>query len=167
MGECAVWIPVHISKCSTILHAWLSPLSYLMCDVPAYFTVGMNSLLVPTNQDPPVLTVPMPVKTNCAVSKGNIPLFSFNLIFCDCSIPASYCQVTSFTYLHSIQSQPFNSSGSDIKNDSPFFTVLSANPCPYSDMYSNCPDMKEQIGCGNSQVASWCPASCKCSSQII
>ncbi|XP_008311260.2 cysteine-rich venom protein TEL1 isoform X1 [Cynoglossus semilaevis] len=36
---------------------------------------------------------------------------------------------------------------------------LCTNPCPYSDMYSNCPDMKEQIGCGNSQVASWCPAS--------
>ncbi|XP_061884866.1 serotriflin-like [Entelurus aequoreus] len=43
---------------------------------------------------------------------------------------------------------------------------LCTNPCPYSDQYSNCPELKEQWGCNNSNVASWCPASCKCSSQI-
>ncbi|XP_051909231.1 cysteine-rich venom protein-like isoform X1 [Hippocampus zosterae] len=44
---------------------------------------------------------------------------------------------------------------------------LCTNPCPYTDKYSNCPDLKKQHGCNNSNVASWCPASCKCSSQII
>ncbi|KAI3364222.1 hypothetical protein L3Q82_011022 [Scortum barcoo] len=41
------------------------------------------------------------------------------------------------------------------------------NPCNYTDKYSNCPDLKQQWGCSNTDVASWCPASCKCTTQII
>ncbi|XP_019124296.2 serotriflin [Larimichthys crocea] len=41
---------------------------------------------------------------------------------------------------------------------------LCTNPCPYVDQYSNCPDLKQEWGCTNSDVASWCPASCKCGS---
>ncbi|XP_029984043.1 serotriflin-like [Sphaeramia orbicularis] len=44
---------------------------------------------------------------------------------------------------------------------------LCTNPCPYADQYSNCPELKEQWGCSNSNVASWCKASCKCTDQII
>ncbi|XP_062293691.1 serotriflin-like [Scomber scombrus] len=44
---------------------------------------------------------------------------------------------------------------------------LCTNPCPYTDQYSNCPELKQQWGCSHGDVASWCPASCKCSSQII
>ncbi|KAJ4929225.1 hypothetical protein JOQ06_004836 [Pogonophryne albipinna] len=44
---------------------------------------------------------------------------------------------------------------------------LCTNPCPYADKYSNCPDLKQQPTCSNADVASWCPASCKCTSQII
>ncbi|XP_071384854.1 cysteine-rich venom protein-like [Centroberyx affinis] len=44
---------------------------------------------------------------------------------------------------------------------------LCTNPCPYADKYSNCPDLKQQWGCSNKDVASWCSASCKCTSQII
>lgn len=44
---------------------------------------------------------------------------------------------------------------------------LPANPCPYADQYNNCPDLKQQWGCSNKDVASWCPASCKCTTQII
>ncbi|XP_077408654.1 serotriflin-like [Vanacampus margaritifer] len=43
---------------------------------------------------------------------------------------------------------------------------LCTNPCQYIDKYSNCPELKQQHSCENSIVASWCPASCKCSSQI-
>ncbi|XP_062267989.1 serotriflin-like [Platichthys flesus] len=44
---------------------------------------------------------------------------------------------------------------------------LCTNPCPHIDQYSNCPDLKKQHGCTNPDVATWCPASCKCSSQFI
>ncbi|KAL2082683.1 hypothetical protein ACEWY4_022501 [Coilia grayii] len=44
---------------------------------------------------------------------------------------------------------------------------LCTNPCPYVDQYSNCPELKQQWGCNNKDVASWCPASCKCKGQIV
>ncbi|XP_048106562.1 cysteine-rich venom protein Cau1-like isoform X2 [Alosa alosa] len=44
---------------------------------------------------------------------------------------------------------------------------LCTNPCPYVDQYSNCPELKQQWGCDNKDVASWCPASCKCTNQIV
>ncbi|XP_010769888.1 cysteine-rich venom protein natrin-1 [Notothenia coriiceps] len=44
---------------------------------------------------------------------------------------------------------------------------LCTNPCPYADKNSNCPDLKQQATSSNADVASWCPASCKCTSQII
>ncbi|KAK7907681.1 hypothetical protein WMY93_016293 [Mugilogobius chulae] len=44
---------------------------------------------------------------------------------------------------------------------------LCTNPCPYTDQYSNCPELKQQHGCGNQQVASWCPASCMCTNNEI
>ncbi|XP_072306818.1 cysteine-rich venom protein-like [Eucyclogobius newberryi] len=44
---------------------------------------------------------------------------------------------------------------------------LCTNPCPYTDQYSNCPDLKKTFGCNHSDVAAWCPASCKCTNQII
>ncbi|MBN3279662.1 CRVP protein, partial [Polyodon spathula] len=43
---------------------------------------------------------------------------------------------------------------------------LCTNPCPYSDMYSNCPALKVSFGCGNPSVSAWCPASCKCTNEI-
>uniref|UniRef100_A0A8C2X161 ShKT domain-containing protein n=1 Tax=Cyclopterus lumpus TaxID=8103 RepID=A0A8C2X161_CYCLU len=43
---------------------------------------------------------------------------------------------------------------------------LCTNSCPYTDQYSNCAELKQQWGCTNSNVASWCPASCKCGSEI-
>ncbi|XP_057679030.1 serotriflin-like [Corythoichthys intestinalis] len=43
---------------------------------------------------------------------------------------------------------------------------LCTNPCPYTDQYSNCPELKQQWGCNHPNVGSWCPASCKCGSQI-
>ncbi|XP_019124299.2 serotriflin [Larimichthys crocea] len=41
---------------------------------------------------------------------------------------------------------------------------LCTNPCPYVDKYGNCPDLKRKWTCSKSEVASWCPASCKCGS---
>merc|ERR1719244_281943 len=43
---------------------------------------------------------------------------------------------------------------------------LCTNPCPYADKYSNCADLVENNGC-NGQIGGWCPASCKCTNQII
>ncbi|XP_004078447.2 cysteine-rich venom protein pseudecin-like [Oryzias latipes] len=44
---------------------------------------------------------------------------------------------------------------------------LCTNPCPYINRFLNCPAMKALGGCQNPRVSSWCPASCKCSSEII
>uniref|UniRef100_A0A3Q3G5I2 Serotriflin-like n=1 Tax=Labrus bergylta TaxID=56723 RepID=A0A3Q3G5I2_9LABR len=44
---------------------------------------------------------------------------------------------------------------------------LCTNPCKYTDRYNNCPSLKRQHGCGHRKVAAWCPASCRCSSEII
>uniref|UniRef100_A0A3Q0RWJ8 ShKT domain-containing protein n=1 Tax=Amphilophus citrinellus TaxID=61819 RepID=A0A3Q0RWJ8_AMPCI len=41
------------------------------------------------------------------------------------------------------------------------------NPCPYPHQYTNFPEMKQQWGCNHPDVASWCPAFCKCTNQII
>ncbi|KAM6967840.1 cysteine-rich venom protein latisemin [Aplochiton taeniatus] len=44
---------------------------------------------------------------------------------------------------------------------------LCTNPCPYINKYVNCPALKKMAGCGNAQVAAWCPALCKCTTEII
>ncbi|KAF3850017.1 hypothetical protein F7725_019736 [Dissostichus mawsoni] len=48
----------------------------------------------------------------------------------------------------------------------PATTNSAPTPVP-TDKYSNCPDLKQQETCSNADVASWFPASCKCTSQII
>ncbi|XP_073340782.1 cysteine-rich venom protein [Pagrus major] len=44
---------------------------------------------------------------------------------------------------------------------------LCTNPCPYINHFLNCPNMKKTTGCGNKWVSAWCPASCKCPTEII
>uniref|UniRef100_A0A3B3BA68 ShKT domain-containing protein n=1 Tax=Oryzias melastigma TaxID=30732 RepID=A0A3B3BA68_ORYME len=44
---------------------------------------------------------------------------------------------------------------------------LCTNPCPYINQYLNCPALKALTGCQNVHIAAWCPASCKCSTEII
>ncbi|XP_070768808.1 cysteine-rich venom protein ENH1 [Enoplosus armatus] len=44
---------------------------------------------------------------------------------------------------------------------------LCTNPCPYINKYINCPTMKDSTGCSNKHVKDWCPASCKCTTEII
>uniref|UniRef100_A0A3Q3VW71 ShKT domain-containing protein n=1 Tax=Mola mola TaxID=94237 RepID=A0A3Q3VW71_MOLML len=44
---------------------------------------------------------------------------------------------------------------------------LCTNACPYMDTYNVCPDLKREWSCDDSDVASWCPASCQCPSDII
>lgn len=48
-----------------------------------------------------------------------------------------------------------------------FLFVISANPCPYINHYINCPTLANTTGCQNRLVSAWCPASCRCSSEII
>uniref|UniRef100_A0A8C5FJY5 Serotriflin-like n=1 Tax=Gadus morhua TaxID=8049 RepID=A0A8C5FJY5_GADMO len=43
---------------------------------------------------------------------------------------------------------------------------LCTNPCPHTDQYSNCAYLAQQWGCGHTQVASSCPATCKCANLI-
>ncbi|XP_034029435.1 cysteine-rich venom protein [Thalassophryne amazonica] len=44
---------------------------------------------------------------------------------------------------------------------------LCTNPCPYINWYINCPQLKRMTGCSNHWVYDWCPASCKCTTEII
>ncbi|CAL8247671.1 unnamed protein product [Lota lota] len=44
---------------------------------------------------------------------------------------------------------------------------LCTNPCPYINRFLNCPALKQEAGCGNKWVSSWCPAECQCTSEII
>ncbi|XP_041951822.1 serotriflin-like [Alosa sapidissima] len=44
---------------------------------------------------------------------------------------------------------------------------LCTDPCPYNDNYGNCPEIAKSWGCSNTNVADWCPASCKCQGKII
>ncbi|KAM9436579.1 cysteine-rich venom protein [Clarias gariepinus] len=43
---------------------------------------------------------------------------------------------------------------------------LCTNPCPYIDMYANCPALVKQGSC-NSYLVKWCTAQCSCSTEII
>ncbi|KAM6910741.1 cysteine-rich venom protein latisemin isoform 1-T1 [Xenentodon cancila] len=44
---------------------------------------------------------------------------------------------------------------------------LCTNPCPFINSFINCRTLKTILGCKNSLVSSWCPASCKCTTEII
>ncbi|XP_056300667.1 cysteine-rich venom protein latisemin [Pseudoliparis swirei] len=44
---------------------------------------------------------------------------------------------------------------------------LCTNPCPYINKYINCPTLKAMTGCSNALVYAWCPASCRCTDEII
>ncbi|XP_054618167.1 serotriflin-like [Dunckerocampus dactyliophorus] len=72
-----------------------------------------------------------------------------------------YCPPGNYQYARPYKSGP---SCADCPNACE--NKLCTNPCPYTDQYSNCPELKQQWSCENSNVASWCPASCKCTSQI-
>nr|XP_043905280.1 cysteine-rich venom protein-like [Solea senegalensis] len=73
-----------------------------------------------------------------------------------------YCPPGNYQYTH-----PYNDGSSCADCPNACDNKLCTNPCPYSDRYSNCPDLKKQHGCSHSDVADWCPASCKCTNQII
>ncbi|XP_014890227.1 cysteine-rich venom protein isoform X1 [Poecilia latipinna] len=44
---------------------------------------------------------------------------------------------------------------------------LCTNPCPYINSFINCPRLKVLSGCSDPLVFAWCPASCKCTTEII
>ncbi|NXU81432.1 CRIS2 protein, partial [Oreotrochilus melanogaster] len=44
---------------------------------------------------------------------------------------------------------------------------LCTNPCKYQDFFANCRNLKSLFGCNHSLVKEKCPASCRCTTQII
>uniref|UniRef100_A0A3Q3XAR1 ShKT domain-containing protein n=1 Tax=Mola mola TaxID=94237 RepID=A0A3Q3XAR1_MOLML len=44
---------------------------------------------------------------------------------------------------------------------------LCTNPCPYINSFLNCQKLKDRFGCSHELVSAWCPAACKCTSEII
>uniref|UniRef100_A0A7N9AMC4 Cysteine-rich venom protein TEL1-like n=1 Tax=Mastacembelus armatus TaxID=205130 RepID=A0A7N9AMC4_9TELE len=88
----------------------------------------------------------------------------------------AYCPNSTYKYFYVCQycppgnyqyARPYKSGPSCADCPNACDNKLCTNPCPYADQYSNCPDLKQQWGCSNKDVASWCPASCKCTTQII
>lgn len=47
-----------------------------------------------------------------------------------------------------------------------FFVFISANSCEYEDVYSNCKQLKNQLGCEDGLTKNSCKASCHCSDKI-
>lgn len=47
-----------------------------------------------------------------------------------------------------------------------FFVFLPANSCDYEDAYSNCKQLKDQLGCEDSLTKDNCKASCNCPDKI-
>ncbi|KYO34392.1 serotriflin [Alligator mississippiensis] len=43
---------------------------------------------------------------------------------------------------------------------------LCTNPCKYTDVYSNCPELAKVYGCNNLLVKEKCLASCRCTTEI-
>uniref|UniRef100_A0A087Y3E9 ShKT domain-containing protein n=1 Tax=Poecilia formosa TaxID=48698 RepID=A0A087Y3E9_POEFO len=68
-----------------------------------------------------------------------------------------YCPPGNYWLTHPYKSGPTCGECPDTDN----------NPCLYNDQYSNCPELQQQWGCSHSDVASWCPASCRRTNQII
>lgn len=46
------------------------------------------------------------------------------------------------------------------------FCFIPANVCEYDDAFSNCKDLKSQLGCENDFVTKNCKAACNCSKKI-
>ncbi|NXH11125.1 CRIS2 protein, partial [Bucco capensis] len=44
---------------------------------------------------------------------------------------------------------------------------LCTNPCKHHDLYANCRNMKTLFGCNQRVMREKCPATCKCTTQII
>lgn len=72
-----------------------------------------------------------------------------------------YCPPGNYQYTH-----PYKSGSTCGDCPKACNNKLCTNPCKHTDLYSNCPELKQQWGCSNSNVASWCPASCKCTNEI-
>ncbi|KAM4737057.1 cysteine-rich venom protein triflin-like [Anableps anableps] len=51
----------------------------------------------------------------------------------------------------------------------PYESGPSCGGCPDAcdNKLSSCPELKQQWGCSHSDVASWCPASCRCTNHTI
>ncbi|XP_076142541.1 serotriflin-like [Alosa pseudoharengus] len=89
----------------------------------------------------------------------------------------AYCPNSRFKYFYvcqycpprmsSQQTMPYKSGPSCGDCPNACEDKLCTNPCPYVDQESNCPKLKQQWGCDHDSVASWCPASCICTNQIV
>ncbi|NXJ13792.1 CRIS2 protein, partial [Odontophorus gujanensis] len=44
---------------------------------------------------------------------------------------------------------------------------LCTNPCRHRDVYPNCKNMRSLFGCSHSLVKTKCPATCRCTTQIV
>uniref|UniRef100_A0A672GI92 Cysteine-rich venom protein TEL1-like n=1 Tax=Salarias fasciatus TaxID=181472 RepID=A0A672GI92_SALFA len=88
----------------------------------------------------------------------------------------AYCPNSTYKYFYVCQycppgnyqlARPYTSGSSCGECPNACDNKLCTNPCPYTDQHSNCPELKAQHTCSDEDVASWCPASCKCTDQII
>ncbi|XP_064506846.1 cysteine-rich secretory protein 2 [Pseudopipra pipra] len=90
----------------------------------------------------------------------------------------SYCPTNSFKYFYVCQYCPAGNNAMQIATpyrsgpkcaDCPGHCDkgLCTNPCKYQDLLGNCKNLKTLFGCSHSLVKQKCPATCKCTTQII
>ncbi|NXF73746.1 CRIS2 protein, partial [Sclerurus mexicanus] len=90
----------------------------------------------------------------------------------------SYCPMNSYKYFYVCQYCPAGNNPMQIATpyksgpkcaDCPHHCDkgLCTNPCKHQDLLGNCKNLKTLFGCSHSLVKQKCPATCKCTNQII
>ncbi|KFP74139.1 Cysteine-rich secretory protein 2, partial [Acanthisitta chloris] len=115
-------------------------------------------------------------KTKGAVIGHYTQLIWYNSYQVGCGV--SYCPMSSYKYFYVCQYCPSGNNAMQIATpyksgpkcaDCPGHCDkgLCTNPCKYQDLLANCKNLKTLFGCGHSLMKQKCPASCKCTTQII
>ncbi|XP_071404243.1 cysteine-rich venom protein-like [Pithys albifrons albifrons] len=103
-------------------------------------------------------------------------LIWYNSYLMGCAV--SYCPTNSYKYFYVCQYCPAGNIITQIATpyksgpkcaDCPHHCDkgLCTNPCKYHDTLANCKNLKSLFGCSHSLVKQKCPATCKCTTQII
>ncbi|KFV70905.1 Cysteine-rich secretory protein 2, partial [Dryobates pubescens] len=115
-------------------------------------------------------------KTPGAVFGHYTQLIWYNSYQIGCAI--AYCPMNRFNYFYVCQYCPSGNNAMQIATpyrsgpkcaDCPGHCDrgLCTNPCKYQDHYANCNNLKELFGCNYPVVKENCPATCRCTTQII
>ncbi|KFQ40500.1 Cysteine-rich secretory protein 2, partial [Mesitornis unicolor] len=115
-------------------------------------------------------------KTKNAVIGHYTQLIWYNSYQVGCAV--AYCPKSQFSYFYVCQYCPSGNNAMQIATpyrsgpkcaDCPGHCDrgLCTNACKFQNSFANCNNLKTLFGCSHSMVKGKCPASCKCTTQII